>query len=250
MEIITFGGGERLRAAALALPKYLKDREKYSDISRVIVLPIPSTRDGKFITGTGISLDSMLSEVSGGTLVAGWGIPLEISRAIESRRGRVYDASEDGEFVLENAELTAIGALGRILTECRTAPRGLSVGVVGFGRIGKLLVKYLLFFGARVRVYTTSPEVRRELSALGVETRDTYLERDFSSLDLIVNTAPARVISEGEAALLPPHVRIMELASGNGLEGVPRVTKYPSLPEVMYPITAGDIYAQYIALGM
>jgi hypothetical protein len=92
--------------------------------------------------------------------------------------------------------------------------------------------------------------VREELSSLGIETRDTYLERDFSSLDIIVNTAPARVICESDVATLSPHVKIMELASGNALDGVPRVTKFPSIPEVMYPHSAGEIYAEYIAMQL
>ena len=250
MEVITFGGGERLRATAQAFPKYLKDREKYSSVSRVIILPIPSTRDGKLVTGTGITLNSVLSEVSGETLVAGWGLPREWCDAVVRRRGRVYDASLDEELVEENARLTAIGALGRILTDNQRAPEDLSIGVIGWGRIGKLITRYLLFLGARVRVYTTSPKVREELSSLGIETRDTYLERDYTSLDVIVNTAPARVICESDAASLPPHVKIMELASGNGLDGVPRVTKFPSIPEAMYPHSAGEIYAEYIAMQL
>ena len=250
MEVITFGGGERLRAAALSLPRYLKEREKYSDISRVIILPIPSSRDGKLITGTDISLESVLCEVAGGTLVAGWGIPSDFAASVTARYGKVYDGALDEELVCENARITAIGAVGRILTECRRTPDMLSVGIIGWGRIGKLVARYLLFFGARIRVYTTSPTAREELASIGVDVRDTYLERDFSSLDLIVNTAPARVVTKEDASMLPPHVRIMELASGNGLDGVPRVTKYPSLPEVMYPVSSGEIYAEYIAMQL
>ena len=86
MEIRTFGTGERLRECYERLLLY-KDE---LPIKELLILPIPTTRDKKYITAT----DTPLSEIEGlcheGMFVAGYGIPTEQVSAAESRGARVY----------------------------------------------------------------------------------------------------------------------------------------------------------------
>ena len=242
MEIISFGVGGRMEECVSRL------REACPSVCRVqrlIVLPIPTTKDGKLVTGTHITLEDALCGVERGTLVAGYGIPEEICCEVVRRGGVLYDASLDEEFLEENAELTAVGAVARLICAERRSPRDMHIGVVGFGRIGKRLVRYLLFFGARVRIYSGNREVLGSLQSLGVEGCEYGELSNIGELDLVINTAPKRLIRESDVTE-ESGVRIIDLASGNVLLGVPRVEKMPSVPSEMFPVSAGRAYAERI----
>ena len=239
MEILTFGVGERLRICASALASgYVGD-------CRVVVLPIPTSRDKKTVTGTSTPLEDILCEVRCGTVVAGYGIPDSLGREIEDRGGVIYDALLDEEFLRENAELTALGTLGYILTELGRAPSDLKVGIVGYGRIGSAMARLLLFLGAYVRIYSGSSATLSTLSSLGIESRDYRTDTDFSGLDLLINTAPSAIVTKRSAASLSG-AALIDLASGKYLDGIDGVVKLPSVPEVSFPVSAGKIYARCI----
>ena len=233
MSIETFGSGERLRIAADLLGKRFVSRE-------LVLLPVPTTRDKTHISGTEIPLSEVAQQIEGGALCVGYGLPLDFATEVKRLSAEVLDLSEDENYLKDNAWLTALGAVGYILTTDGCAVSDMRVGIVGYGRIGELLVRILSFLGAKVRVYSTSPEKRRTLGALGVES--SPLDGLFSDADgthILINTAPTD---------LSPYVfgrgykRIVELASGKNFEGVAGVEYLPSLPEKMFPISAGQSY--------
>ena len=239
MEIITLGGTKRLMSCAAAL----SGAEDTAGTHRLVILPIPTTRDKKTINSTSLPLEEILSFVSDGTLVAGYGIPEEIGKKITDKGGVIYDCSFDEGFLVENANLTALGAVGRIMTTERLAIDSLSIGILGYGRIGKRLLELLLYLGAKATVFTGRESVALELCSAGVNS-STVDRMDLSGLNILINTAPSPFpIDESE---LPRELVIIDLASGNYMEGITRVTKMPSVPEMMYPESAGRLYAEYI----
>ena len=210
---------------------------------RLIVLPIPTARDNKYITGTATTVGEVVAMLDRGVAIAGYNIPEKITdRAVELGI-RVYDAATDEDFLLKNAELTARGAVGYILTNSKMDIADMSIGVVGYGRIGIRLVRWLLPFGARLTVYTNRPEVAMELCESGVSACLVAGECDCSTLDLLINTAPARQIDEEK---LPRDLKIIDLASGSIFEPSPRLIKLSSIPDAFYPETAGRLYAEGI----
>ena len=216
---------------------------------RLIVLPIPTTKDKKLVAGTHITLTEVADTVEEGTLVAGYGIPENIAEMIRQRGGVIYDGAVDEEFLEENAEMTAVGAIARIICSERRFISGLHIGVVGFGRIGRRLVRHLLFLGARVRVYSGSATRLEALHSSAVEGRGYGEMAGISELDILINTAPARLVRECDVdAERGP--RIVELASGDGLYGVPRVEKMASVPSVMFPESAGEAYGERIVRAL
>lgn len=239
MEILTYGNGERLLACSSAVAAGCPGD------CRIIILPIPTTRDGKTVAGTDVSLSEVCSRVERGMLVAGYSIPEEMAAEIVSRGGNIYDGSLDEELILANARLTAYGTLGWLLTNGSLAPEELAVGLVGYGRIGKELLRLLLFLGYKVRVYSSCADTRTTLSEHGIEVRDSRCGIDFSGLDILINTAPAPLISRkarrGNSELL-----ILDLASGKYLEGIEGVVKLPSVPEKYFARGAGRLYAERI----
>jgi len=243
MEIITFGTGGRL----LAAEGLLSADPRPALYSRLVLLPIPTSRDGEHISGTDIPLTAVADAVSGSTLAVGYAIPDELSALLRAAGAEALDLSLDEEFLTENAILTAKGAFGRILTESAADLSDMKIGLIGYGRIGSSLLRMLLFLGARVTVLTGRREVVLTLAEAGVESC-LYAERgDLSRFDLIINTAPASILSENDLAALLPSARIIDLASGNFLPASPAVKKLPSIPELMYPESAGRLYVRAVA---
>lgn len=243
MYIQIFGSGRRLEECR----RRLLGAQKKSPYDRLVVLPIPTTRDGIHISGTDTTLAEALSGACRGTLVAGYGIPPATARRIILQGAQVYDAAEDEDFLMKNAEITARGALGEILLMTDRDLRDLTIGVVGYGRIGSALVRLLLFLGAGVRVYSRRFATRLELSARGLISEAAPDAGNLRGLDILVNTAPAILFSDEEFAALPDGLRIIDLASGKNFPTSERVVKLPSIPERNYPVTAGGVYAEFIA---
>ena len=243
MEIRTFGDTRRQRECEMRL----RTISRGSPYKKLVLLPIPTSRDGIHISGTDIPLDSVLSEVGEGVFVAGYNIPEPFASHLIDAGSHVYDAGLDERFLCDNADLTARGALGKILCDFEKDVSELRCAVIGYGRIGSRLSRYLLFLGAHVAVFTGREELHRSLIFDGVDAR---LMRDGGELlgfDLIINTAPARLIPESVCQNMPCDAKILDLASGKFVPDYPCVKKMSSVPDAMYPVTAGGLYAKYIS---
>lgn len=236
MEIRSFGVGRRLRECERLLSDALAGLS-----GRLILLPIPTTRDDKYISGTDVSLESTLPLFSADTALIGYNIPRKIALAAAESGASVFDAALDEEFLIENARISANGALGYLLTHISRDILDMKIGIVGYGRIGREMLRLCLLFGGEVRVYTTRESVALELGESGVRAEVISGETDFSELDILINTAPARQIDESR---LPPSLEIIDLASGVIFEPSARLTKLSSIPDAFYPETAGRLYAE------
>ena len=240
MEIRTFGTGRRIEECR----RVICDREDELLFRRLFLLPIPTSRDKKTITGTDVPLSELVEKACFGDAVAGYGIPENIKEKLLFKGAEVYDGGEDEDFLFRNAEVTARGALGYILTENERDLTELSVGIIGYGRIGSCLLRYLLFLGASVTVYTTREAVAFELCESGVKASVSF--DALLSQDILVNTDPRRQLSERCALDFMERARIIDLASGRVFPESKNLVKLSSIPEKMYPITAGRLYAEHI----
>lgn len=247
MRIESIGLGQRELECRRILRSVLGERNEVNGISRILILPVPTTRDGKYVTGTDQSLDSIAIGDMTGTAVVGYGIPEALCESVIKNGAKVCDAKLDDHFEEENARLTALAALGYILLDVGLSPEDVTFGIAGWGRIGSKLGALLSFLGARVEVYTTSQDKRVELGRLGICTRGVDAP-DLRGIDVLVNTAPAPLFKEGDTGI-GEVARIYDLASGNYLYGIPRVTKLPSLPSKYYSISSGKRYAEYALMA-
>ena len=239
MKIITFGKGERMRRAA----EILEVSHALAGYSEMLLLPIPTTKDGVHLAGSETTLDELASSVGERSFVLGYGIPRDLIERLEERGAVVCDATGDEVFLSKNAELTALGVVGIILTSAKRSPAELNIGIIGYGRIGRQLLRILLFLGASVRVFTRKNSTRLDLSRLGIEA-SLVGEGDFSGLDYLINTAPDRILGEDDVAMASATAEVIDLASGENFpEGIP-ITKLGGIPGLMYPYSAGRIYAE------
>ena len=242
MEIFSFGGGARLEYCA----EYLADIT--ADIKELILLPIPSTKDNIHVKGTDVKLSQIVDRADGGSAVCGYGLPRDVKDELAKKGTAVFDGLCSEDFLVENAVLTVDGTLGELLTSFPLSLRDLRVGIIGYGRIGKRLLRALLFMGARVRLYTRSEAVRMALGEEGVESEAFAFDSEYKGLDVLINTAPASVMSEeGIRKCEDMGLRILDLASGVCFPESPCVKKLASIPEAFYPKSAGRLYGKYIS---
>lgn len=246
MNIRTYGTDERL---AFCLG-YLSEKNIRS-VREIILLPIPTTRDGITVLGTGKAPSELLSGERRGAVAVGYAVPKSFREEFSALGVSVLDVSFDEIFTAENARLTAIGALGRTLSSENAAPSELSIGIIGYGRIGKGLLNFFTLLGASPVVFTTRDSLREELGMIGVSTLPAGALSDVShlekirELDIIFNTAPAPLMSEEIIAGLSK-TKIVELASGNNFPKDAAVLRYASLPALMYPKSAGRVLADSV----
>lgn len=223
--------------------EYLRSTDVFDSIDNVILLPIPTTKDKSTILNTKVYINEVLELIYGKTLISGYGLPSEFIHNARERGALAFDLSCDEEFLLENAELTALCTLGIYLGTTKSSPRDIHVGVVGYGRIGKRLTNLFLYLGADVRVFTSREETRLDLCENGVRASVSGRDYDLSGLDILINTAPAAIFKKDR---IPADLRIIDLASGDNFGSDPRVEKYPSIPAKMFPSSAGKAWGRAI----
>ena len=237
MSIETYGMGERLEIAE----RYARP---LSVFRHIVLLPVPTSRDAEHVTGTEILLSETLANVCEGSVVAGYLLPACYKKEVGKRGAHLLDLAIDEGFLARNAQLTAEGTLGYILTSDKRSITDIKFGVVGYGRIGSRLSEMLLFLGASVRVYSTRVSLCLELVESGVDAAVMQKDGgvcDFSDIDILINTAPCDMRGHFLSGIRDG-MRVLELASGNNFDGLTGVEKLPALPERMYPESAGRTY--------
>ncbi|MBQ8380725.1 MAG: hypothetical protein IJY18_02425 [Clostridia bacterium] len=244
MTVSIVGSDPRLRyckeSLLLRLPRWAPD---------ITLLPIPSSQNGRTVKGTELTLDEVLGGLSGGDILVSYGLSKERRLSLQPRGITVIDPSCDEGFLSDNARLTAMGTVGRILTEEISSPKGLKIGIIGYGRIGQDLSHMLAFLGAKLRIFTSKKEIARDMCMLGISGVDSLslenAEERFSGLDILINTAPAMLVPKSSAPELKG-VRVIELASGNNFpEGI-TYERLASVPAEMYPKSAGVALADAV----
>lgn len=210
---------------------------------RLILLPIPTTRDNIYINGTDLSLGSVVPLLTRDSTLVGYHIPRDLVYNAEEVGAAVYDAGRDERFLMENAIISARGAIGYLLTNFTRDVADMKIGIIGYGRIGRALLRYLICLGSSPILFTRRQEVAVELGSSGIDCRVLGEGCDLDGLDILINTSPTAGISIDDLDLT---TKIIDLASGKPFPTSDRVTKLSSIPDAMYPLTAGRLYAEGI----
>ena len=259
MSAFTFaviGGDRRSFYAAKRLREYgfqtkifgLKNEKTYhpsEDIETdAVLLPVPLSRDGIHLfspeSREDILISDVLASVSENALIFAGGV----SR-IEDKRITDYAKRED--FALMNAVPTAEGALLLALQNGKTTVCGMSVAVIGFGKVASAVAKLFSAAGAKITVFARKEQARNEAHILGYTAKPISELSECADLySLIVNTVPARIFDKDILLRIRKDALLMELASAPyGLDfkeaedwGI-RAMLASGLPGKYFPETAG-----------
>lgn len=242
MTVFTYDNGKRTGACR----DFLLSCGRLGGHKMLTILPIPTTRDGIHITGSDKTLASLVDGAAAGDIYLGYGMPDFFREGLRAAGAVAVDVMADEDFLLGNAKLTAYATLLKILS-LGISPEGMRVGVVGYGRIGRVLVRLLIAVGAEVRVYSTREATVLCLSRSGVDATLVRRGDPLPRQDVLINTAPDRIFDTGSP--LPSEMEIFELASGENFGTIP-ITRLPALPERFYPEAAGRLYGEALLRGL
>ena len=127
---------------------------------------------------------------------------------------RLTDLWADESLLLENARLTAEGALASAMRASNRALAGMDCLVVGWGRIGRSLTELLVALGARVTVASRTASGRNRAVERGAEAADTAQIVDaLPGRKLVYNTAPVMVLDGVALGRMDPDALLIDLAS-------------------------------------
>lgn len=223
-----------------------RDIKTTLDGADFILLPVPLSRDFHTLWAPAhageILLNDVLLQAPKSARILGGG-SLADSRFVN------YACRDD--FACENAVPTAEGALLIAMQKLSCTIRGMHVGVVGFGRVGRAVASLFRAAGAFVTVFARRDEVCSAASVLGycsapISTLCTHAEE----LRCLINTVPSPVIGCDTLCVMRKDAIILELASepyGVDFEaarnfGVQAVLAR-GLPGKYSPETAGNVIA-------
>ena len=218
--------GHRLRSFALeraALPPEISRESCLQSCvygAECVLLPLPAERGGHLnapLSGEELGMPALIEALWPGQLLIGGALREEMVTAALRGGLRVADLLRQPALAVGNAALTAEGAIGRLIEQSERALWGGRALVLGWGRIGRILALRLSALGAEVTVAARSARDRAMAQALGCAAVD-YVELDavLGDFDFIVNTVPARVLTEGMLCLIRPDALLLELASPPG----------------------------------
>lgn len=120
----------------------------------------------------------------------------------------------DEELLVENAYLTAEGAVAALMSRTQCKLPGMDVLVVGYGRIGRALTEILTSIGVHVTVATGSQAKRRQIADAGAAAiaMDEIAEA-VAGKQIILSTPPSEVLGEEALQHVDSQAMIVDLAS-------------------------------------
>ncbi len=147
---------------------------------------------------------------------------------------RLRDYYADETVQVQNAVITAEGAIGEAIRASDRTLWDAEVLVLGYGRIGRALAYRLRALGSRVTVYARRADSRAWAEAEGCRVQDTP---EAAGFQFLFNTVPEPVLEEAPAGAV-----CLELASKpGGFRNRKGVLPLPGLPGKTAPETAAAV---------
>ncbi len=259
-EILFIGGDKRMRYAASAMSAefdvytmgLFENEQPTEKQFPAVVLPLPFMKNGKInapFSEQVITLADVKKHIEkGGVLLSGM-VSAELSEVCGNCT--VIDYFADETLTLKNALFTAEGAVSLIIENIDISLFGADAIITGGGRIAMYLAEMLRNFGSKVTLCARNEIQRTKAQLMNINSADIS---DLPSLskraDIIANTAPAKIFSEGDFSAMKNGAVYLELASlpaepyksfaeQNGVKFI-----YGSgLPGKMSPKSAGEAIA-------
>lgn len=220
-----------------------------------VILPLPSSRDSEHVNMsadcTPVSLELLYHTLKQGDSVFGGLIREEIREQLCATGAAVTDYYDE-DFIVQNAQLTAVCLLAVIGKHIAAPLNTLCVAVTGYGRTARAIADVLKQAGAKITITARNREALKEAEEKGLAACPLgSFKACAASFDLIINTVPARIIGEEIIEKLTEKTTVIEIASPPfgvdfdcaGHFGI-KAVKAMSLPGIYAPQDAGKIIGE------
>lgn len=189
--------------------------------AEVIVLPMPISRDCVTLNAPQCSGSVYLSELFDNihcdSAVFGGLVKPQIAALAKQCHINLIDLLDDEPLTMDNAVLTAEGAIGVAVNESSDSLYKSQCAVCGYGRIAKILTHQLMAHGAKVSVFARNISCRSLANALGATALPfDKLSSSASQFQYIFNTVPSLVLDSEVLKNLSSDCTVIELASAPG----------------------------------
>ena len=198
-----------------------------------VLLPVPSFESPGILKG-GASLAPILSTLPDSVTILGGNLDCPLLQGY-----RTIDLLKNEHYLSANALITAHCAIKLAFSRIPGVLMGLPVLVVGYGRIGKHLVKLLRGLGANITVAVRKESDQGMLESMGVTAVHPAEISENAPFDLIFNTVPHLILPQ------QPNRIVIDLASVKGVPGS-NVLWARGLPGKDAPGLSGSLIAQTI----
>lgn len=205
--------------------------------AKLLLLPVPSFEPDGSIKGGG----ELTSVLAPDTIVVGGNL-----KRPDLAHHHCIDLLQDPLYLSENAAITAYCAIMLAMEHSSVILKGCPVMVVGWGRIGKFLVRLLRLLGAKVSVAARKESDRALLCALGYQAVDLAdPELALKDIRILFNTVPAMVLPHTLTCQCRQDCLMIDLASVPGIEA-PNVLWARGLPNKHAPESSGQLIAKIL----
>ena len=211
---------------------YLK--KMYNDLldniinSDIIITPVPISKDGEHIIGEIMTINNFVEFVKAkNKIVITGGINDEIREKLKDIN--YYDIMSYDYIATYNAIPTCEGAIKVAIENTDFTLNGSNICVLGFGRIGKMLARYLSSFGANIFCEARKENDIALMKAMGYNSIElNELDSFLPKMNIIFNTIPYKILDKKRLKLVNDSAVIIDVASypgGVDFEGAKEMNK-------------------------
>lgn len=214
-EVITFGLGKNdglIEAESLA---------KAINGSDAIILPLPVSRDSISVNAPLSDKKIILQDIIDlkPRLIFGGIIFEDLEKLLKQEKIEFYDYYKSEALTVKNAVLTAEAAIAIAISETKNALFGSKALVIGYGRIGKILSRYLKALGSDVTATSRSRDCLAVIESEGFKSLTTNRCREFANdFDYIFNTVPFPIMDDAFFSNCNKTAFIEDLATDSGTD--------------------------------
>ena len=182
-----------------------------------VVLPTPCEKNGRLMApyaSQPVQMTEIVQALWQGQTVCGGAFSDETVSAAIAAGVTPEDILKWRDFAVGNAALTAEGAIGLMISRSEKSLWRSKVLVCGWGRIGRILSQRLCGLGCDVTAAARKAQDRAEARVFGCKAAEyAQLASVIDSFDYVVNTVPARVLTNELLCCMREGTMIVELAS-------------------------------------